>query len=267
MIEKFSVPDPCHEPWDGMKPQENGRYCDVCKKVVIDFTHKSQQEIIDYIKLNKGKKLCGTFKKSQLNESSKERDEYTIRFISAVLLAFGMSLFSCSGDMGKSIDLGDQPKSDTFEQTACTTTTGVIIPSVNPLGISPNEIETTTGDISIAPNPPTNKKITSDTNDLIVGVIAEDMPEFNNGGQTLQEYLNMNIVYPPNHDIQGTVYVSFIVTKDGRIEDVLLLRGIGKEYDDEALRIVRSMPKWKPGKNMGQAVNVRFNLPIKFKLQ
>ena len=67
--------------------------------------------------------------------------------------------------------------------------------------------------------------------------------------------------------IQGKVYVTFVVEVDGSITDVKVLRGIGSGCDDEAVRVVKSMPKWVPGKQRGVPVRVQFNLPINFKLQ
>lgn len=66
--------------------------------------------------------------------------------------------------------------------------------------------------------------------------------------------------------IEGTVHVSFIVSKNGSISDVKVLRGISSECDKEAVRVVQMMPAWKPGKQNGRNVNVRFILPLKFRL-
>jgi len=78
-----------------------------------------------------------------------------------------------------------------------------------------------------------------------------------------------NIKYPEvarTSGITGTVYVQFVVEKDGSISDVKVVRGIGGGCDEEAVRVVKSMPRWKPGKQRGQPVRVYFTLPIEFKL-
>ena len=67
--------------------------------------------------------------------------------------------------------------------------------------------------------------------------------------------------------ISGVVYVTFVVGKDGKITDVKVLRGIGGGCDEEAIRVVKSMPPWKPGKQRGKAVTVQYNLPIRFTLR
>ncbi|MCB9336111.1 MAG: energy transducer TonB [Flavobacteriales bacterium] len=101
--------------------------------------------------------------------------------------------------------------------------------------------------------------------------IVESMPEFPGGGQeALFKYLQKEMKYPQvakENGIQGTVFVNFVVGKDGKIRDVKILRGVNKMLDDEAIRVVKAMPSWKPGKQRGKAVSVSYNLPIKFTLR
>jgi len=99
--------------------------------------------------------------------------------------------------------------------------------------------------------------------------VVEKMPLFNGGNEGLYSYLGKNIKYPDEAKIkgvQGTVYVTFIIEKDGSVSHVKILRGIGSGCDEEAFRVVESMPKWTPGYSEGKAVRVSFNLPIKYKL-
>jgi protein TonB len=99
---------------------------------------------------------------------------------------------------------------------------------------------------------------------------VEQMPDFPGGEEELMKFLKSNIVYPQmakESGIQGTVYVTFVVTSNGKVKDGQVLRGIGGGCDEEALRVVKIMPDWKAGKQNGQAVPVQFNLPIKFILQ
>jgi protein TonB len=101
--------------------------------------------------------------------------------------------------------------------------------------------------------------------------IVESMPEFPGGGQeALFKYLQKEMKYPQiakENGIQGTVFVNFVVGKDGKIRDVKILRGVNKMLDDEAIRVVKAMPSWKPGKQRGKPVSVSYNLPIKFTLR
>ena len=100
--------------------------------------------------------------------------------------------------------------------------------------------------------------------------IVEQMPEFPGGEGKLMEYVAKNIKYPQiarETGIQGRVFVGFVVEPDGSISNVKLLRGIGGGCDEEAMRVIKSLPKWKPGKQRGKAVRVSYQIPVFFKLQ
>ena len=100
--------------------------------------------------------------------------------------------------------------------------------------------------------------------------LVEAMPEYPGGDLARQQFLNNNIRYPTmarESGIQGMVYVTFVVERDGSVTDVRVLRGIGGGCDEEAVRVVRNMPKWIPGRQRNKPVRVQFNLPIRFTLQ
>ena len=105
--------------------------------------------------------------------------------------------------------------------------------------------------------------------DQVFQVVEVD-PEFPGGMEALIKYLSENIKYPEQakkDKIQGKVYISFVVEKDGSVAGAKVLRGIGGGCDEEALRVVNAMPKWTPGKQRNTPVRVQFNLPVVFKLQ
>ncbi|HNW76320.1 MAG TPA: TonB family protein [Bacteroidales bacterium] len=100
--------------------------------------------------------------------------------------------------------------------------------------------------------------------------VVEEQPGYPGGEEGRMKYLKENIRYPEEAKelgIQGRVFVTFVVEVDGSITDVRVLRGIGGGCDEEAVRVVRGMPKWVPGKQRGVPVRVQFNLPIRFTLQ
>ncbi|RRB04047.1 energy transducer TonB [Larkinella rosea] len=100
--------------------------------------------------------------------------------------------------------------------------------------------------------------------------VVEQNPEFPGGMAALGQFLGKNIRYPPaasRANVSGRVYVSFVVNTDGSIQDATVLKGLGFGTDEEALRVVRSMPKWRPGKQSGRPVRVKYNLPINFQLE
>ena len=100
-----------------------------------------------------------------------------------------------------------------------------------------------------------------------VFMVVEQQPEFAGGYDAMKAFLRDNIRYPEDaqkQGVDGTVYVSMIINEDGSVTDVKLLRGVSASIDAEAVRVVKMMPPWTPGKQNGQNVKVRFNIPIKF---
>ena len=100
--------------------------------------------------------------------------------------------------------------------------------------------------------------------------IVEQMPQFGGGESDLLNYLAKNIKYPQmakESGISGIVYVTFVVGKNGKVGEVKVLRGIGGGCDKEAVRVVKTMPDWKAGKQRGKPVSVQYNLPVRFVLR
>ncbi|MBP6515509.1 MAG: energy transducer TonB, partial [Chitinophagales bacterium] len=102
-----------------------------------------------------------------------------------------------------------------------------------------------------------------------VFMLVEQMPEFPGGDAALLKFLQNNIQYPSlerDNDIQGRVIVGFTVFEDGTVGDVNVKRGVSKGLDEEAVRVVKKLPNFKPGKQQGKPVNVYYSLPIVYKL-
>ncbi|ADB41065.1 energy transducer TonB [Spirosoma linguale] len=100
--------------------------------------------------------------------------------------------------------------------------------------------------------------------------VVEQQPEFSGGMAALGQYLSKNLRYPAaaqRANVSGRVFVSFVVNTDGSIQDVQVLKGLGFGTDEEAQRVVKGMPKWRPGKQSGRPVRVKYNLPINFTLE
>ena len=99
--------------------------------------------------------------------------------------------------------------------------------------------------------------------------VVEQMPEYPGGPQALFKYIGENIHYPEAAEkagIQGRVIATFVVKKDGSIDKVKVVKSVSPELDEEALRCINAMPKWTPGMQKGQAVNVKYTIPISFRL-
>ena len=105
----------------------------------------------------------------------------------------------------------------------------------------------------------------------VVFVVVEKMPEFPGGQQALFKYLSENVKYPviaQENGIQGRVICQFVVNKDGKIVDVEVVRSGGDpSLDKDAVRVIKSMPHWKPGQQRGKPVRVKYTVPVNFRLQ
>lgn len=121
---------------------------------------------------------------------------------------------------------------------------------------------------TFVPPPPPKPKVEEVTEEIFV--VVEEQPEFPGGNAAMMKFLSDNIKYPviaQENGIQGRVITNFVVERDGSITDVQVVRGVDPSLDKEAVRVIQSMPKWKPGKQRGSAVRVRFTLPVVFRLQ
>ncbi len=118
-------------------------------------------------------------------------------------------------------------------------------------------------------NVDTLKAYKAGDSDSLIFTVVEEMPHFPGGEDARYQYLAENLNYPVEarvNGIQGRVFVTFVVEKDGSISNVRVLRGIGGGCDEEAVRVVSNMPRWKPGRQRGNPVRVQFNMPLLFKL-
>ena len=144
----------------------------------------------------------------------------------------------------------------------------VAIGTENKEGVKDRTIEAVRSEIAVAaPPPPPAPKPEVSTK---VFDVVEEMPSFPGGQGALMSYLASNIKYPvvaQENGVQGRVIVSFVVERDGSISDVRVARSVDPSLDREAQRVVKSMPRWKPGKQNGSAVRVKYTVPVVFRLQ
>lgn len=133
------------------------------------------------------------------------------------------------------------------------------------------EIENTEVTPDLAINPVVQKFDTKekDVKEEEIFLVASEMPEFPGGNRALAKYLGDNVKYPEvaaETGVKGKVIVSFVVNKDGSICDVKILRGVDPALDQEAIRLVSNMPRWKPGKQGDRTVRVSYRVPINFQI-
>ena len=291
---KVSIVEPCPANWEHMQIKLHARHCDQCDKSVIDFTQKSRAEIITYLIENPNGSVCGRMNQQQFDIKEEDLPELIAilsqpRFRANAFLILAVvcsSLFySCETDSNgvktiekpkierQTIDPVAKQKNNSVENTRSNDS---VKKNKKQHFIRPVEL---TGEVSIIPEPepPISGGITYEplpelevaTNPEEVLSYAEVMPEFPGGMPEMIKFLQENMIYPEEmkeNGIEGRIYVQFVVTKTGSIEEVTIAKGING-LNHEAIRLVKQMPNWKPGTNYGKQVNVKMVIPILFSLK
>jgi TonB family protein len=288
---KVSIFEPCPANWEKMQIKLNARHCDQCDKSVVDFTKKSRAEIITYLIENPNGSVCGRMNQQQFDIKEEDLPELISilsqpRFRANAFLILAVvcsSLFySCeTATTGKKTiekpkienQKIESQKSNPVEKISSNdsvkkTKKQRIIPPVELMGevsILPDPPPAIAGGITYDPLP----EIEVVTNPEEVLSYAEVMPEFPGGMPEMIKFLKENMNYPAEmkeNGIEGRIFVQFVVTKTGSIQDVTIARGIDG-LNREAIRLVKQMPNWKPGTNYGKQVNVKMVVPILFSLE
>ncbi len=131
------------------------------------------------------------------------------------------------------------------------------------------KIESTEADANTQISAPVEVQQEEEIEEVINFYVIEEKPEFPGGEAAMFQWIAKNIKYPEiakENGVQGKVFVQFVIGKDGKVTDVQVVRGVDPSLDKEAVRVIQSMPTWKPGKQRGKAVKVSFQIPINFKL-
>ena len=291
---KATIFEPCPANWEKMQIKLNARHCDQCDKSVVDFTKKSRAEIITYLIENPNGSVCGRMNQQQFDIKEEDLPELISilsqpRFRANAFLILAVvcsSLFySCeTATTGKktienpkiekqTINPIEKPKINPIDNISIDASVKKrkkqhIIPQVELMGevsILPEPPPAIAGGITYDPLP----EIEVVTNPEEVLSYAEVMPEFPGGMPEMVKYLLENMIYPEEmkeNGIEGRIFVQFVVSKTGSVKDVTIARGIDG-LNREAIRLVKQMPNWSPGKNNGKEVNVKMVIPIRFSLQ
>ncbi|HLP32125.1 MAG TPA: energy transducer TonB [Bacteroidia bacterium] len=258
-----------------MKIGLHSRFCDSCKKNVIDFTNKDRKEILEYLLTNRTERVCGRIYRSQLDLSSTDflvtiqalARQHKNTNLSFYLLTVGtMILASCNNTtdpkrltkIDTTIINSDTTNRQEAKNVESKDTIGKCVKNHNHLPpVIPDEI--LLGDVALLPYP-----------DKEPYQYVDIMPEFKGGIDSLTSFIKQNLEYPEwerENKIEGKVFVNFVVNKNGKITDPKILRSVqgSKNFDKEVIRVINNMPDWTPGQQDGKNVDVQFNLPIHFK--
>lgn len=146
----------------------------------------------------------------------------------------------------------------------------VVVPEIK---IVDNEVKTQTTELfkesDVVALPPPPAPVVEEEDENVIFVAVEKNPEYPGGIQALYDFLGKKIVYPSGAKeagIQGRVICQFVVNKDGSIVDIVVVKGVDRDLDEEAIRVIKLMPKWSPGQQSGKTVRVKYTLPIVFKI-
>jgi TonB family protein len=285
---KISIPNPCHENWNAMTPNEQGRFCLSCQKTVVDFTKMEKTEIQDYFRSITTEKICGRIKASELISTITlpEVAIYPTRYFIApkhtpstlFLMTIGMMLlFSCGN--APTTPKADHPKTESLTDT--TDSLGgfvkgkIAIPNSSNNCHAPEQLGEFIIEEPVCPPPPPELHVPfidnippDDYYDIMGDVditLKEPEPQFPGGEQALITFLTDNLNYNMHTMSEGTVYVQFTVEKNGSITNPKIIRSVSPVNDAEVLRVIALMPKWTPGVLGNEKVPANTVLPISFK--
>ena len=274
---KISIPEPCHEDWNKMIPNEKGRFCESCSKTVVDFTTMLPDDIKYYFLENRGKSICGRMKQSQLDSIVIQipsrvlysQTNYQHYFLLSLFVVMGTTLFSCADKNGNKQKID---KIEIVEDTNNVETSDVKsidsnkIPKIKfskPISILCGEItknKESKVDIEVAGN---NSNVVSKEEDIIYygGIGMEVKAEFVGGLDKFYSFIKQNYRLPQNtENLNGEIRALFVVEKDGKISNVTILNYIGNDSGEELKRVLDLSPKWHPGEQNGRRVRERFEI-------
>ncbi|RKR09638.1 hypothetical protein C8C83_1281 [Flavobacterium sp. 90] len=280
---KITIPEPCHENWNKMNPNENGRYCLSCSKTVVDFTSMLPDEIQHFFIQNQNNRICGRFKNEQLDSVTIQipkqvlhtQTNYYKMFLLALFVAMGTTLFSCQNKEGKKQKID---KVEVVEDTTQTphATVGISLPEKN-----------NTNDTLLPPPPPpkvdqvkfvkkpvkntekekpakiNSKKVVEDESSFVTGAVMQTNAEFPGGIDRFYTFFAKEFKNPDNASAEKLkIRISFAVEKNGSVSYLQSEPVIEQPLEKEIIRVLSLCPKWEPGTSNGKKIRMQYSLPI-----
>ncbi|MVO08958.1 hypothetical protein GOQ30_07240 [Flavobacterium sp. TP390] len=287
----ITIPKPCHKNWDKMLPDEKGKFCQSCAKIVFDFTKSSPEEITTVFKNNKTEKICGRFRTNQLENLKIEIPETVLYnqtsfrkiFLLALFIVMGTTLFSCKTDNNNYQTLGEvvivedtiHLKNDTIQQINEQKKDSIKHKKCN-FSNKDNHINeldaieppTITGDFTMGiPALPDYETLLKKNKSYYDLNEVSKKPIFQKNDTDFSHFIQNNITLPDSLNNNEVVLSSFIVDTLGLIKDIIILRGKNSDLNNEIINVLKRSPKWNPGEINNKKVNVKMYYPIRIKLQ
>lgn len=275
---KITIPEPCHEDWNKMTPNDNGRFCGSCSKNVVDFTNWLPEKIQAYFLQHSN--VCGRFKKSQLDSLTIQipnrvlfsQTQYHKMFLLALFIAMGTTLFSCADKNGNKQKID---KIEVVEDTSIKSniTLGEMLPpkhnsknTVQPPPPAPkvNQVK------FIKPKTISCGETTKENNNIEVeseiyngGVGFEMVPEYKGGIEKFYTFFKNEFKTPENIEkTNKKLSISFVIEKDGSLNYIEPTTKIDESLEIEIIRVLKLSPKWKPGEQNGKKTRTQYSMPI-----
>lgn len=265
---KISIPEPCHEDWNKMIPNKNGRFCQSCSKTVVDFTTMLPDDIKNYFLENRGKSICGRIKQSQLDSiiikipSSVlySQTNYHYFFLLALFAVMGTTLFSCADKNG------NKQKIDKIEIVEDTNNVEMLdLKSINSEKVSKIKFSKpgviSCGEI-FESNEVKNFSKESEVDTVYYGGIGiEVKADFVGGVDKFYSFIKQNYKIPQNiENLKGEIRALFVIEKDGSLSTITHIKDLGFGTGEELKRVLLSSPKWYPGEQNGKRIRERFEI-------
>lgn len=283
---KITIPELCHEDWNKMTPNENGRFCGSCSKNVVDFTNMLPNQIQVYFQQNSN--VCGRFKNSQLNSLTIQipnrllysQTNYHKIFLLALFIAMGTTLFSCADKNGnkQKIDKVEVVEDSIEKQSKV----GIIQPSEDSLNtISTQQLQPKRSQIKfkkpktiicgeVLPNKKEKAKdepnVVFEDNTVYGGVGISAYPEYMGGIIPFYNYIKQNFKFSKkSKHLNDTLIATFVIEKDGKLDSINVSKDLGFGTKEELIRILSNSKKWYPGEENGKKRNCKFQLSLTIK--
>lgn len=283
---KITIPEPCQEDWNKMSPSENGRFCSSCAKNVVDFTTMLPEEIQHYFATKKDNRICGKFRKSQLDAVIIQipsrvlysQTKYHKIFLLALFISMGTTLFSCADKEG------NKQKIKTIEVVKDTLKKQTTLSVLEPLKDSLNkrkvqQTQQKNNQVRFKKPKPikcgeviSNKKeekinnepnIVYEDNTVYGGVGIDVYPEYKGGMSKFNSFVKESYAIPKKaRKINGKIKASFIIEKDGTLNDINIIEDIGFGTGEELIRVLKLSSKWYPAEEQGKKIRFKYESQI-----
>jgi hypothetical protein len=267
---KITIPQPCHEDWNQMTPDETGRFCSSCAKSVVDFTGMKAIEIQDYFIKTQGQNVCGRFKTQQLDtiiiqiprEVLFSQVQFHKIFMLALLISMGTILFSCQSDGHRKkidgVEVVDSPQHGMATGGAMVKLDTTKIDTVcDPKAHVAKGITATSGIVEITPIGKPKEKDFYNTNELDL------LPAYPGGIKEFYQYVSSNLnLSEQDKKTKQRFIIRFIIEKDGSVSTVRIVRGGNESLNSKVIKILKASPKWTPGELKGKVVRSSYMLPV-----